>query len=138
MPLEKCLDFKGFPQYADVEPAKTTTIAGRNLPHLKFEEVQKTACRIPNNPIENSTEKGYVRGMFTSRNIKDKLNAQPFKPFRLRMSNGVNYDIPNHDAAWVAAGAVVVGTNLNADGFAENYASCAILHIASIEDLQPA
>ena len=76
--------------------------------------------------------------MFTARQIKEKLDAQPFKPFRLCMSNGKSYYIPNHDAAWVTAGSVEIGVDLNAQGFAENIVRCSILHIATIEDFQPA
>jgi hypothetical protein len=76
--------------------------------------------------------------MFTAKQIKDVMNAQPFKPFRLCMSDGKTYDIPNHDAAWVTKNFVEVGMDLDASGIAENIRRCAILHITSIEDLQPA
>jgi hypothetical protein len=76
--------------------------------------------------------------MFTARQIKEKLETKPFKPFGLLMSNGKAYYIPNHDAAWVAAGSVVIGRHLNQEGFAETYVACAILYITSIEDLQAA
>ena len=76
--------------------------------------------------------------MFTAKQIKELLDAKPFKPFRIYMSDGNSYDIPNHDAAWVTAGAVEVGTEIDKDGFALHVKRCAILHITSIEGLQPA
>jgi hypothetical protein len=76
--------------------------------------------------------------MFNAKQIKTMLEAQPFQPFRLHMTNGKTYDIPNHDAAWVLAGAVEVGLNPDAEGFATLVNRCAILHIASIEDLKAA
>jgi len=76
--------------------------------------------------------------MFAAKQIKEMLDARPFKPFRIHISDGKTYEIPNHDAAWVTAGSVEVGKELNADGFAVLVTRCAILHITGIEDLQPA
>lgn len=72
--------------------------------------------------------------MFTARQIKERLDENPFRPFRIRMSNGETYDILNHDAAWVLQTAVEIGLDPNADGIALNTRRCAILHIASLED----
>ncbi len=33
--------------------------------------------------------------MFTSKVLKDRLDQKPFRPFRIKMSNGEAYDIPN-------------------------------------------
>jgi hypothetical protein len=73
--------------------------------------------------------------MINSTQLKQKMDAKPFKPFRIHMSDGKAYDVPNHDAAWVIAGAMVVGKEFNAKGFAELVARCAIIHITRIEDL---
>ena len=51
------------------------------------------------------------------------------------MTDGRAFDIPNHDAAFVKRNTVEIGTNLDANSFAEKYIECAILHITSIEDL---
>lgn len=74
--------------------------------------------------------------MFTANQLKERMEEQPFRPFRIRMSNGEAYDIKNHDAAWVLRNAVEIGIDPDADGFVSNTRRCAILHIASIEDIQ--
>lgn len=76
--------------------------------------------------------------MFTAKDIKEHLDAKPFKPFRIFMSDGSSYPIPNHDAAWVTKNVVQVGLNLDKEGIAESSAKCAIIHVTRIEDLQPA
>ena len=73
--------------------------------------------------------------MFTSRQIKDMLDARPFKPFRIRMSDGNAYTVPHHDAAWLISGAIEVGIELDREGYALLVRRCSILHIASIEDV---
>jgi hypothetical protein len=70
--------------------------------------------------------------------LRERMNAQPFKPFRLCMSDGKTFDITNHDMAWVKAGTIEVGIELNARGFAQYTAECAILHITRIEDIPTA
>ena len=76
--------------------------------------------------------------MFTAKQIKEMMDAQPFKPFRICMSDGKIYEVPNHDAAFVTKNYIEVGLDLDATGIAENVGRCAILHIARIDDLQPA
>lgn len=63
------------------------------------------------------------------------MNAQPFRPFRLCLSDGKTFDITDHDMAWVKAVTIEIGIELNAAGLAVNTAECAILHITSIEDV---
>jgi RNA:NAD 2'-phosphotransferase (TPT1/KptA family) len=73
--------------------------------------------------------------MFTAEHIKQLMTAQPFKPFRLCMSDGKTYAIIHHDAAMVLRHAVEVGVDLDSKGFATNVHRCAILHINRIEDI---
>jgi hypothetical protein len=74
--------------------------------------------------------------MITAKQIRELLEAKPFKPLRMWMSDGAHYDITNHDMAWVTKNTVEVGINRDADGFAEYVTRCSILHITRIEDLQ--
>jgi hypothetical protein len=64
-----------------------------------------------------------------------RLNAQPFKPFRLCLSDGKSFDIINHDMAWVKEGAIEIGVELNREGFAVHTAEYSILHITRLEDV---
>jgi hypothetical protein len=73
--------------------------------------------------------------MITAKDIRDLMQAKPFRPFRIHMSDGSHYDITNHDAAFVGKNIVEVGRNLDSDGFAEYFTRCSILHITKLEDL---
>ncbi len=74
--------------------------------------------------------------MFTASQIRERLEERPFRPFRIKMSNGETHDIRNHDAAWVLRNAVQIGLDPDDEGFVLKTRRCAILHIASIEDVQ--
>ncbi|MCP5519347.1 MAG: hypothetical protein H7A45_19050 [Verrucomicrobiales bacterium] len=73
--------------------------------------------------------------MITARQIRELLQARPFKPFRICMADGKHYDITNHDMAFVGRNTVEVGLNLDVEGFAECFARCSILHITRLENL---
>ena len=77
----------------------------------------------------------YDPPMITAKQLREMLEAKPFKPFRIRMSDGTHRDITHHDMAWVTKNTVEVGLNLDADGFAEYVVRCSILHITALEDL---
>jgi len=73
--------------------------------------------------------------MITAAQLRDRLNEQPFRPFRATLSDGPLFDVPNRDAAFVKKNVIEIGTNLDADSFSEKYVACAILYITSVEDL---
>ena len=56
--------------------------------------------------------------MITALQVRELLHAKPFKPFRIWTSDGTQYDILNHEAAFVTKNTVEVGLNLDPDGFA--------------------
>jgi hypothetical protein len=66
------------------------------------------------------------------------MRAQPFRPFRVCLSDGKTFDIPNDGAAFLKEGVIEIGVELNAEGFAIQCVECAILHITRIEDLPTA
>jgi hypothetical protein len=66
------------------------------------------------------------------------MEAQPFKPFRICLSDGKTFEVTNHDMAWVKEGVIEIGIELNPEGFAVHTADCAILHITRIEDIPAA
>ena len=76
--------------------------------------------------------------MITARILRERMNAQPFRPFRVCMSDGKTFDITNHDVAFVKSNTVEIGITLDAQGFAEYCAECAILDITCIEDIPTA
>ena len=64
------------------------------------------------------------------------MTANPFRPFRIHLSDGSYYAVANHDAAIVEQNTVDIGVNLDSDGIAERLARCAILHIVKLEDIE--
>jgi hypothetical protein len=71
----------------------------------------------------------------TALQLRERLYERPFRPFRITMSDGRIFDVPNYEAAYVKKNTVEVGTNLDANSFAERYVECAIPHITSIADM---
>jgi len=76
--------------------------------------------------------------MITARHLKERMDMKPFKPFRICLSDGKSFAITNHDIAFVKSTTVEIGTELDAEGFAEHCAECAILHITRLEDIPAA
>jgi hypothetical protein len=66
------------------------------------------------------------------------MNAQPFKPFRICLSDGKTYDIVNHDMAWVKSITIEIGIELDDAGLAVHTAECALFHITRVEDIATA
>jgi hypothetical protein len=76
--------------------------------------------------------------MFTALQFKERLNQNPFKPFRIHMSDGKTYDITNHDVAMVKRHALEVGIDPDQDSIAGRFVECALLHITRVEELTEA
>jgi hypothetical protein len=76
--------------------------------------------------------------MLTALEFKERMTAQPFKPFRICMSDGKTYDITNHDMMFVKRNAVLVGIDLDNNSIAERLVECALLYITRVEDLTTA
>ncbi len=76
--------------------------------------------------------------MFNARQLKNFMDAKPFRPFKIHMSDGSIYDVPNHDAAFLTQSKIEIGLDLNQDGIARRSVHCAILHITQVEELQAA
>jgi hypothetical protein len=76
--------------------------------------------------------------MFSALELKERMNAQPFKPFRICISDGKTYDITHHDIMLVKRNAVLIGIELDSNSIAERFVECALIHITRIEDLSTA
>jgi hypothetical protein len=76
--------------------------------------------------------------MVNALELKKLMQARPFQPFRVRMSDGKSYEIPNHEAAFVTRNYLEIGTDLDSHSIPGTVTRCAILHITQIEDLQAA
>lgn len=73
--------------------------------------------------------------MITALELKERMDLQPFKPFRICMSDGKTYDITNHDMMFVKRNAVLVGIEFDDNSIAERLVECALLHITRVEDI---
>ena len=74
--------------------------------------------------------------MITARQLRQLMTANPFRPFRIHLSDGSHYDVTNHDVALIERNTVDIGLNLDADGIAEKLVRCAIIHIVKLEDIE--
>jgi hypothetical protein len=66
------------------------------------------------------------------------LRAQPFRPFRLRLSNGATHEIRHPDMAIVTPSAIYVGIGAGATPeAAEDIVIVALVHVNQVEYLSP-
>jgi hypothetical protein len=70
--------------------------------------------------------------------LKERMDAQPFKPFRICMSDGKSYEFTNHDAMFVKRNAVLIGIDPDSNSIAERLVECALIHITRVEDIPAA
>jgi hypothetical protein len=73
--------------------------------------------------------------MISATELLNRMHAVPFKPFRITMSSGKAYDVPNHDAMFVKRNSVIIGINLDDQSLAEFSVECSLLHITSVSDI---
>jgi hypothetical protein len=76
--------------------------------------------------------------MITAMQLRERMNETPFRPFRITLSDGRSFTVPNHDVALVKRNSVEIGIDLDSRSFAQKYVDCGILHITSIEDVPSA
>jgi len=76
--------------------------------------------------------------MITAMQLRERMNEIPFRPFRITLSDGRTFSVPNHDVALVKRNSIMIGIDLDSRSFAQKYVECAILHITSIEDVSDA
>jgi|HubBroStandDraft_6_1064221.scaffolds.fasta_scaffold1379807_2 hypothetical protein len=76
--------------------------------------------------------------MITAMQLRERMNENPFRPFRITLSDGRSFTVPNHDVAHVKRNSIMIGIDLDSRSFAQKYVECAILHITSIEDIPTA
>ncbi len=76
--------------------------------------------------------------MITVTELRERMQENPFRPFRIHTSDGKSYDITNHDMMFVKRNGVEIALDLDSDSVAMRFAKCALLHITTIEDLATA
>lgn len=83
-----------------------------------------------------STSAKLMRFMITSARIRELLNARPFRPFRVFLSDGSRHEVPHAEFAWVFGERMFVGIakpGPSSSGVKE----LSILHLTRIEELAP-
>lgn len=71
--------------------------------------------------------------------MRDLLRAQPFIPFRLNMTNGTSYEIRHSELVIPLPRTVVVALDGDlAQGLPERTVTLPLLHIVSVDHLEPA
>jgi hypothetical protein len=71
--------------------------------------------------------------------VREHLEAQPFGPFRLFLSDGETLDVRHPDMCIVSRSAVYVGVaDRRSPGVAQRVTQCSLLHITRIEPLNGA
>jgi len=76
--------------------------------------------------------------MITVTELRERMQENPFRPFRLHTSDGKSYAITNHDMMFIKRNGVEVALDLDQNSVAERFAKIALLHITAIEDLTAA
>jgi hypothetical protein len=72
--------------------------------------------------------------------VREFLKRQPFRPFRLTLTDGRTYDVMHPELAMVSRSSVEVGLARpgDPDNIAERLISVSLLHIMQIEPLESA
>lgn len=73
----------------------------------------------------------------TTENFRHLLNARPFKPFRVIMSSGEAYEVRHPEVALLLRNDLLVGVDIEDDGFAAEFRICPLFHVATIEPILP-
>ena len=74
----------------------------------------------------------------TMQAAKALLDANPFVPFRIHMTDGKSFDIQHPDFVWVFRNRLDLAILADAaQGIVDHVERCFFLHIVRVEELQP-
>jgi hypothetical protein len=71
----------------------------------------------------------------TVQTFRDLLAARPFRPFRLVMSSGQNYEVRHPEMAMLTRTSILVGIDVADDGVPSEFKICSLLHVTAVEPL---
>ena len=72
------------------------------------------------------------------RELRDRLRKAPFEPFRVVLSSGDAYEVRHPEMAMLTRTDILVGIDVAEDGVPAEFDICSLLHVTSIEPLNPA
>jgi hypothetical protein len=61
------------------------------------------------------------------------LHKEPFRPFRIQLTNGQSHLIQHPDFAWLTRTSVLIGHASGTDDVPDDFTECDMLHIVAIE-----
>ena len=68
--------------------------------------------------------------------FKELLDAQPFIPLRIHMTDGKTYDIHHPDFVWVLRSRIDIGILAEQNGgILDRVDHCSLLHVVRVEEL---
>jgi hypothetical protein len=70
--------------------------------------------------------------------IRKHIRMQPFRPFRLYLSNGLSYDVRHPELIYVGRRELVIALELGENDVPERSAYCDPVHVTNIEPLDGA
>ncbi len=76
--------------------------------------------------------------MFVAKHFKDLMEARPFQPFKIHLSDGSTYEVPNHEAAFVTRNYLEIGLDPDSDKIPGRLAKCSLRQITQVEELPTA
>ncbi len=65
--------------------------------------------------------------------LREQLRKQPFKPFRIQLTNGQSYVIGHPDFAWLKRTSILIGLSSGDDDIPDEHTECDLLHVVAIE-----
>ena len=76
--------------------------------------------------------------MFTAADLLRLQKQRPFVPFRIHTTDGASYEVRHPELFWVFPRRITIAVPANADGLMQDMHSCALLHIARVQELAEA
>jgi hypothetical protein len=72
--------------------------------------------------------------MFSARNLKERLEARPFRPFWVCLSNGSAHEVPHPELGWVVGNRIFVATPVGEPpGGDYSVRELSVLHISRLD-----
>ena len=78
---------------------------------------------------------GRYNALMTVQTFRELLAQRPFRPFRLVMSSGQDYDVRHPEVALLTRTSILVGVDVADDGVPAEFKICSLLHVTAVEPL---
>lgn len=81
---------------------------------------------------------GERKAMIKAQDLIEKVEASPFRPFRLTLTSGQSFEVTHPDQMMIFNHKIILGVGGDGRRRFERDVHCGMLHIAAIEDTQKA